>query len=47
MYIAGEPAKVDTGMNRKGTGSLKDQSSKQLKNIENEKTDNGYERNQK
>jgi hypothetical protein len=34
-------------MNRKGTGSLKDQSSKQLKNIENEKTDNGYERNQK
>jgi hypothetical protein len=24
-------------MNRKGTGSLKDQSSKQLKNIENEK----------
>jgi hypothetical protein len=34
-------------MIRKGTGSLRDQNRKPLKNNNSEKMDNGYERNQK
>jgi hypothetical protein len=47
IYIAGEPARSNTRMIRKGTGSLRDQNSKPLKNNNSEKTNNGYERNQK
>jgi hypothetical protein len=37
IYIAGKPARIDTWMIRKGTGSLRDQNSNPLKNNNSDK----------